>query len=65
MYTQKLFFVFILLIISIDADRDKKKTCIHNLVSNGTNLITSHRKQLFVLGIINFNNQSSRIQANR
>ncbi|CAF3659097.1 unnamed protein product [Adineta steineri] len=65
MYTQKIFLVFSLLIISIVAQRDKKKTCIHNLVINGTNLITSHRKQLLVLGVINLNTQSSRIQANR
>ena len=65
MYIQKIVLIFILLIISIVAQHDKKKICIHNLVINGTNLITAHRKQLLVIGIINFNNESSRIQANR
>ncbi|CAF0824757.1 unnamed protein product [Rotaria sp. Silwood1] len=65
MYRQKLFFVSILLFISIAAQDDKKKTCIQNLVVNGTNLIALYRKQLLVLGITNFNNPSSRIQANR
>jgi hypothetical protein len=65
MYRQKFFFVFILLIIAIVAHGDRKKICIRNLVINGTNLITGHRKKLLVLGITNFNNQSSRIQANR
>jgi len=65
MYTQKILLIFILLIISIVAQRDKKKVCIHNLVINGTNLISGHRKQLLVVGITNFSNQSSRIQANR
>ncbi len=65
MYRQTIFFVFSLLIISIVAQREKKKICIHNLVINGTNLITTHRKQLLVIGITNFSNSSARIQANR
>ncbi len=65
MYRQKFFFVFILIIISIAAQSDKKKICIRNLVINGTNLMTGHRKKLLVLGFTNFNNQSSRTQANR
>jgi hypothetical protein len=65
MYRQTIVFVFSLIIISIVAERDKKTTCIHNLVINGTNLITGHRKQLLVLSVINFDNPSSRIQANR
>jgi hypothetical protein len=66
MYGQKIIFVFILLIISIVAQQhERKKTCIHNLVVNGTNLITANRKQLLVIGITNFNNESSRIQAHR
>ncbi|UJR27387.1 hypothetical protein I4U23_008677 [Adineta vaga] len=65
MHTQKLVFIFFLFIISIVAQRDKKKLCLHNLVINGTNLITGHRKQLLVLSVINFNNPSSRTQANR
>ncbi|CAF0758734.1 unnamed protein product [Adineta ricciae] len=65
MYTRKILFVLILLIISIAAQRDKKKLCIHNLVINGTNLITGHRKQLLILSVVNFNNPSSRTQANR
>jgi hypothetical protein len=65
MYQQKIFFVLIFFIISIVAEREKKKICIHNLVLDGTNLITTHRKQLLVIGITNFNNQSSRIQAHR
>src|ERR1700727_1379475 len=39
MYRQTFFFVFILLIISIVAQADKKKICIRNLVINGTNLM--------------------------
>ena len=54
-----------LLMISIVAQRDKKKICIHNLVLDGTNLLTTHRKQLLVVGITNLANSSSRIQANR
>ena len=65
MSRHKILFVFILIIISIAAQRDRKKTCIHNLVINGTNLITGHRKQLIVVGIVNFNNLESEIQANR
>ncbi len=65
MYGQKIFFVFILLIISIVAQNERKKTCIHNLVLNETNLLTIHRKKLLVIGITNFSNQSSRIHANR
>jgi len=65
MYRHKIFFVFSLLIISIVAQRERKKICIHNLIINGTNLLTTHRKHLLVIGITNFNNQSSRIQANR
>jgi hypothetical protein len=65
MFRQKILFVFILMIISIVAERERKKTCIHNLVINGTNLITGHRKQLIVVGMINFNNLASRIQADR
>jgi hypothetical protein len=65
MFGQKILFVFILMIISIVAERERKKTCIHNLVINGTNLITGHRKQLIVVGMINFNNLASRIQADR
>ena len=60
-----LFFLVSLLIISIVAQRDKKKTCIHNLLLDGTNLITTHRKQLLVVGITDFSNSSSRVQANR
>ncbi|CAF0808827.1 unnamed protein product [Rotaria sordida] len=47
------------------AQDNKKKTCIHDLVINGTNLMAQYRKQLLVLGITNFNNPSARIQANR
>ncbi|CAF3323128.1 unnamed protein product [Rotaria socialis] len=65
MYMQRLIFVVSLLSISIVAQDNRKKTCLHNLAINGTNLIAIYRKQLLVLGIINFNNQSSRIQANR
>ncbi|CAF3895775.1 unnamed protein product [Rotaria sp. Silwood2] len=65
MYRQNLFFVFSLLCISIVAQDNKKKTCIQNLTINGTNLIALYRKQLLVLGITNFNNQSARTQANR
>jgi hypothetical protein len=65
MYGQKIFFVFILLIITIVAQHERKKTCIHNLVLNGTNLLTIHRKKLLVIGIANFSSQSSRIHANR
>jgi hypothetical protein len=65
MYRTTRLFLFSLFIISIVSQREKKKTCIHNLIINGTNLLTSHRKQLLVVGITNFNNQSSRIQANR
>ncbi len=65
MYRTTRLFLFSLFIISIVSQREKKKTCIHNLIINGTNLLTSHRKQLIVVGITNFNNQSSRIQANR
>lgn len=65
MYRQKILFVLILLIISIVAHGERKKTCIHNLIVNGTNLLTSYRKQLLLVGITNLNNQSSRIQANR
>ncbi|CAF1480296.1 unnamed protein product [Rotaria magnacalcarata] len=65
MYMQRLIFVFSLLFISIVAQDNRKKTCLHNLAINGTNLIAIYRKQLLVLGIINFNNQSSRTQANR
>jgi len=65
MYGQKIFFVFILLIISIVAQGERKKTCIHNLVLDGTNLLTTHRKKLLVIGIANFSNQSSRIHAHR
>lgn len=65
MYTQKIILIFILLIISIIAKPDKKKICIHNFLSDGVNLFTLHRKQLLVVGIINFNNQSSQIQAQR
>lgn len=60
-----LFFLVSLLFISIVAQRDKKKTCIHNLLLDGTNLITTHRKQLLVIGITDFSNASSRAQANR
>jgi hypothetical protein len=62
---QKILFAFILLIILIVTNGEKKKACLHNLVINGTNLITSHRKQLFVLGITNFGNKTSRTQVNR
>ena len=62
---QKILFVFILSSILIVVKGEKKKTCIHDLIINGTNLITSHRKQLFVLGITNFGNQTSRKQVNR
>ncbi len=65
MYGQKIFFVCILLIISIVAQRERQKTCIHKLDLDGTNLLTTHRKKLLVLGITNFSNQSSRIHANR
>jgi len=65
MYRATRFFLFCLFIISIIAAPEKKKTCIHNLIINGTNLLASHRKQLLIVGITNFNNQSSRIQANR
>ena len=65
MNRQKIFFVFILFIISIVAESEKKKLCIHNLVIGRTNLITTHRKQLIVLGITNFNNQTARTQAHR
>ncbi len=65
MYRQTLVLVGILFVLSIAAEREKKKVCIHNLVLDKTNLITTHRKQLLVVGIINFNNESARMQANR
>ena len=65
MFRQKIFFVLILIITSIVAERDRKKTCIHNLVINGTNLITSYRKQILVMGITHLGCQACRNQAVR
>lgn len=47
------------------AQSEKKKTCVQNLVINGTNLLTAHRKQLLVIGIVNFAEQAARHQANK
>ena len=57
--------VALVCIVSIVAQREKKRTCLHNLVINGTNLITGHRKHILVVGIINLGNASARTQANR
>jgi hypothetical protein len=65
MQSQTTVLLIILSIISIVAQNDKKKICLHNLVINGTNLITAHRKQLLVLGIVNFAQQTARYQLNR
>lgn len=65
MYAQRLLVILIFLFISIVAEGERKKTCIHNLVVNQTNLLTRYRKQILVVGIINFKNQSARVQANR
>lgn len=65
MYRSTSILIFSLLLISIAAQDNKKKNCIHNLVINQTSLMVVYRKQLIVLGVINFNNPSSRIQANR
>ena len=57
--------LLLVLVVFTNAQNEKKRTCLHNLVINGTNLILSHRKQLLVVGIVNFADQSARIQANR
>ena len=65
MHRQTIVLVFTLLMISIVARNTRRKLCIRNLLINGTNLMTTNRKRLLVLGIVNFSDQSSRIQANR
>lgn len=60
--------IIVLVLVSISfigAEHEKKKTCLHNLQINGTNLILSHRKQLLVVGIVNYAKESARFQANR
>ena len=65
MHRQTIVLVFTLLMISIVARNTRRKLCIRTLLINGTNLMTTNRKRLLVLGIVNFSDQSSRIQANR
>jgi len=65
MYDQRLLVLFVFLFISIVAEHEKKKTCILNLVVNQTNLLTRYRKQILVVGVVNFKDQTARVQANR
>lgn len=53
------------LIVFVLAQPEKKKNCLQNLVINGTNILTAHRKQLLVVGIVNFAEQAARQQANK
>jgi hypothetical protein len=53
MHRRTLLVIFALLVVSIVAERDHKKTCVPNLIVNGTNLLTTHRKRLLVVGITN------------
>ena len=65
MDARRILLLALVCIVSIVAQRDRKRTCLHNLVINGTNLITGHRKHILVVGIINLGNASARTQANR
>ncbi|CAF1356243.1 unnamed protein product [Adineta steineri] len=65
MYRQEALTVFILFIISINANPDKGKICMKNLIINGTNLITNYRKQILVMGITHLGCQACRNQAIR
>lgn len=65
MYRQEALAVFILCLTLIGAYPDKGKVCPKNLIVNGTNLITSYRQQILVLGVTHLGCQACRNQAIR
>ncbi|CAF5050011.1 unnamed protein product, partial [Rotaria magnacalcarata] len=63
MFGQKTLGLFMLFIVSIGAYPNNQKLCSNNLKINGTNLITSNRKQVLVVGISHLGCQACRNQA--
>jgi len=49
-----IFASLLLFLLIFTSNSELKKQCLSNLTINGTNLITSNRKKLLVIGIVNF-----------
>ena len=66
MYRQEaLTIIVVLVMLSIDAYPHHENICFHNVIINGTNLLTNYRKQVLVIGISHLGCQACRNQAVR
>ncbi|CAF0722442.1 unnamed protein product [Adineta ricciae] len=65
MHRQQVVALFLVCFVSIQANPDRGLVCLRNFVVNGTNLLTSYRKQILVVGVTHLGCQVCRNQAVR
>lgn len=65
MRRQEVLLLVVFAVVPVHAYPEKSKICPHNMVVNGTNLISQYRKQILVMGITHLGCQACRNQAVR